>query len=1045
MKSYLFPTLFSVVILFSIGAKAQQNIGVFSQMDGGYESQNVGSLISTSSSSTPDASFWARGGTSGSGSPSINSAGARTGIKSFTAINTKTTSNSPRTYLSPAAPIIASTNYVIQFFCKATDGVNFPSTLVVAGVSSATGTTAVWDTVSFNSNPNQFTKYGIFVTSPSVTPNNGFSALKISSVSTSFPTNNLAGLDIDDWVVYPGTELDTIAPANPGTATTANPTGIKLDVSWTASSNLDDGGYVVVRYTTNPIGEPNPNINGIYQVGNTIGNGTVAYIGTANNFSDIGLSNNTTYYYRIYAADKAFNYSDYVSASGTTNSSTVTIQYYIDANLGDDNNNGSINNPWKNISKLNNLTLVPGTEIYLKAGSVWTGQKLKFKGSGSASFPIIVTSYGEGAQPLLAGNGIVGEAVVYLYNQQYIELSNLEITNSPNGPVNSDFFVGLYSSTGTNPNPLGADRRGVMIAIDNFGTANHLYLKNLNIHHIKGQLGSGSTTVNGAIPKRTGGIYFSVLGNSETTNSKSRFNDVLIDSCNINYCENTGISLDNEWNVYYPGGTELTDWYTRRFSNIKVSNNVIHHIGKNAMIIRCTDETGLIEHNVCYETAVGTTGNTMFTARARGTVFQYNEGYYNRSTTQNVDPGSIDGSMYDPDFGSIGIIFQYSYSHDNSEGIYWGCNTKGSANNTTGIPDPQDTGCILRYCVSQNDKGRLIFFNYSSAGNEIYNNVFYTKSGLSPQIIVENDGNSHTYNFYNNIIYNQSGSTTYAFGTGAGVQTRTILNNVFYGNHPSSEPADANKINTDPMLVNPGSGSLTGTNGINSLSGYKLKTGSPALSSGRIINNNGGFDFFGSIIPSSAPNRGCYEGIGIGTVPVLITKFNLIKYLNYVNIQWTVQHEQNLHRYEIQRSNDGVHFITIATQYKGSSVNGSQEYFSTDYTPQKGINYYRIKSVDVDEKFIFSEIKKVEFETISSAIVFPNPAQKEITINFPSCNQFVSSASIKNVAGQSVIKNIQLNKVNTSINIDNLSKGMYFISIIDELSGKKLQELTFIK
>jgi hypothetical protein len=44
----------------------------------------------------------------------------------------------------------------------------------------------------------------------------------------------------------------------------------------------------------------------------------------------------------------------------------------------------------------------------------------------------------------------------------------------------------------------------------------------LNVHHIKGQLGNGTSTVNGAIPKRTGGIYFAVLGNTEQTNSKSR-------------------------------------------------------------------------------------------------------------------------------------------------------------------------------------------------------------------------------------------------------------------------------------------------------------------------------------------------------------------------------------------------------------------------------------------------------------------------------------------------------------------------------------------
>jgi hypothetical protein len=283
------------------------------------------------------------------------------------------------------------------------------------------------------------------------------------------------------------------------------------------------------------------------------------------------------------------------------------------------------------------------------------------------------------------------------------------------------------------------------------------------------------------------------------------------------------------------------------------------------MIIRCTDETGLIERNVCYETAVGTTGNTMFTARAKGTVFQYNEGYFNRSTTQNVDPGNIDGSMYDPDFGSVGVIFQYSYSHDNSEGIYWGCNTRSSNNNTTGDPDPEDFGCTLRYCISQNDKGNLIFFNYSSAGNEIYNNVFYIKSGLSPTIIKENSGNKHTYNFFNNIIYNLSNvsnGATYNFATTGLAQIRVIRNNIFYGAHPTGEPQDPAKLINDPLFINPGAGTI----GLNSLlDGYKLQPNSPALSSGRLVPSNGGFDFYSNIVSATnIPNRGVYEGVGLG-------------------------------------------------------------------------------------------------------------------------------------------------------------------------------------
>jgi hypothetical protein len=554
-----------------------------------------------------------------------------------------------------------------------------------------------------------------------------------------------------------------------------------------------------------------------------------------------------------------------------TSSISKANTFYIDSVAGVDSNNGtSTTTPWKNIAKINSMTFGANDKILLKCGSIWSGQQLKFLGSGLASFPIVIDQYGTGAKPILNGssttklNGIttVNQGVVYLYNQDYIEINNLEITNYPittasTANPNSIFFIGIFEN-GTNP--LGADRRGVMVAIKDKGVCNHIHLKNLNIHHIKGQLGNGQGAINGAIPKRTGGIYFAVL--DEATGVNSRFNDVLIDGCVINYCENTGLALDNEDNVYYPGGSEFAIWTARKFTNIKVSNNIIHHIGKNAMIIRCTDETGLIEHNVCYETALGTTGNTMFTARAKGTVFQYNEGYFNRATTQNVDPGNIDGSMYDPDFGSVGVIFQYSYSHDNSEGIYWGCNTRGSNNNTTGIPDPEDVGCTLRYCISQNDKGNLIFLNYSSAGNEIYNNVFYIKSGLSPTIIKENSGNNHTYNFFNNIIYNLSNissGASYNFGTTG--QVRNIKNNIFYGTHPSGEPQDSAKLTSNPLFVNPGFGGI----GINSLlDGYKLQLNSPAISSGKLVVSNGGFDFYGNTVSSTAiPNRGIYEGSGI--------------------------------------------------------------------------------------------------------------------------------------------------------------------------------------
>ncbi len=842
----------------------QQAIGSFSQMDGGFEGQGIGTLGSTASSSTPADGIWKRGGSSGGGNATIITQGARSGAQYISVVNTYITNNtSPRTYLSPFTsinPIQPSTSYVIQFYAKASDNANFPNTTIQLGLSAATGTAAKYTPFIPTGSPSAFTKYIVIDSSNTAASNNGFSAIKISSNTA----NTGKAMDIDDWVIYPGNAADTVAPADPGAATVSNPLGTSLDVSWNPSADVDGGGYVVIRYLTNPTPELNPNVNGIYKVGNSIGNGTVAYVGSSNSFTDAGLSNNTLYYYRIYAADKAFNYSNPVVTSGSTNALVLAPRYYIDSINGLDANPGTLAAPFKNVSKLNGMTILPGTQILLRSGCSWSGQKLKFNGSGTAANPIIVDKYDVGSYPLLAGNGLTGEAVVYLYNQQYIEINHLEITNSPTGNADSVFFVGLYANGN---NPLGADRRGVMVALDNFGTANHIYLKNLNIHHVKGQLGNASTMVNGAIPKRTGGIYFDVLGNSEQSSSKSRFNDILIDSCSIGYCENIGLGFDNEWNIYYPGGqnssvaadvTEYNNWYARRYSNVKVSHNTIHHIGKNAMIIRCTDSTGLIEYNVCYETALGSTGNTMFTARAKGTVFQYNEGYNNRATTQQIEPGNIDGSMYDPDYGSVGIIFQYSYSHDNSHGLYWGCNTRSQTTNTSGIPDPGDVGCVCRYNISQNDKGDLVYFNYPSAGNEIYNNVFYIKQGVSPTIIHENQGSNHTYHYYNNIVYNLcTSSSMYNFGGGSGAtQTRTIQYNSFYGQHPNDEPNDPYKIITNPLLVNPG----TATLGVNTADGYKLQSGSNEIGSGKTITDNGGLDYFGNAVSATAnPSRGVYE------------------------------------------------------------------------------------------------------------------------------------------------------------------------------------------
>ena len=82
-------------------------------------------------------------------------------------------------------------------------------------------------------------------------------------------------------------------------------------------------------------------------------------------------------------------------------------------------------------TKVNGVTFQPGNKICLKAGGSWTGQ-LRPKGSGSSAAPIVIDQYGSGAKPKLAA-GTADLDTVYLLNQQYWEINNLDVTNKKIG------------------------------------------------------------------------------------------------------------------------------------------------------------------------------------------------------------------------------------------------------------------------------------------------------------------------------------------------------------------------------------------------------------------------------------------------------------------------------------------------------------------------------------------------------------------------------------------------------------------------------------
>ena len=301
----LYVLMLCLTVMYGNGQK--QIIGSFPYMDGGFENQSTGNLGTTLS-----ASAWTRQNQSGLTS-SIVATGGRSGPAYATVTGVTTASRglqSPQTATTSAGPS-SNTSYIVQFYVRNSANVNsFQGGVSVNGTTNPNYSSAA----ILNANAGWTIKTFTITTQNTAVTSAGIGIIR--SADGSF--------DIDDFTIYPGSAVDNVAPDPVTTQTTSGITSSSITVNWAApSTGTDGGGYVVLRYTSDPTGASAPNVNGIYAVNNTIGTGTVAYIGTATSFTDNSLSLGTQYYYAIYTVDKAFNYSTPVITSATTSTGGV--------------------------------------------------------------------------------------------------------------------------------------------------------------------------------------------------------------------------------------------------------------------------------------------------------------------------------------------------------------------------------------------------------------------------------------------------------------------------------------------------------------------------------------------------------------------------------------------------------------------------------------------------------------------------------------------------------------------------------------------------
>lgn len=164
---------------------------------------------------------------------------------------------------------------------------------------------------------------------------------------------------------------------------------------------------------------------------------------------------------------------------------------------------------------------------------------------------------------------------------------------------------------------------------------------------------------------------------------------------------------------------------------------------------------------------------------------------------------------------------------------------------------------------------------------------------------------------------------------------------------------------------------------------------------------------------------------------------------NNVLLKWTTTNELNLNYFEVEHSVDGKDWKImgqIAAQNQSSTIH---HYHFLDVKSKNGLQYYRLRQVENDGDFTYSEIKMLKLEAIHSLSI-NNPVKDLLYINGYTETAQTSELLIYDMQGR-LVKQHSMELTSGDIafewEVNDLENGIYFI----RLSGISENTLKFIK
>jgi hypothetical protein len=147
-------------------------------------------------------------------------------------------------------------------------------------------------------------------------------------------------------------------------------------------------------------------------------------------------------------------------------------------------------------------------------------------------------------------------------------------------------------------------------------------------------------------------------------------------------------------------------------------------------------------------------------------------------------------------------------------------------------------------------------------------------------------------------------------------------------------------------------------------------------------------------------------------------------------LNWATSNEISNDRFEVERSTDRIQWKKIGTIRGNSTTTTESSYSLIDHSPDLPLSFYRIRQVDQDGKYRYSEIRTVDFSSQVSEdfVIGPNPASQVVFVRFK-VNQMTVQYELFDMLGRKIRTGVSRNVKELRLDVQDIDEGAYYLKV----------------